>query len=57
MTTLQEQRLVASHQLGMRDATEGVAAQPPVYMSNAGERYAYVAGYRAAQRRAEGGAL
>jgi hypothetical protein len=57
MTTLTEQRLVASHQLGMRDAAEGVAAQPPVYMSNAGERYAYVAGYRAAQRRAEGGAL
>lgn len=54
MQSLKESRMLAAHQLGMRDFEEGKPELCPVYLlKRADERAAYFAGYRGARRRAE----
>ena len=50
-STLNEQRMIASHQLGMRDHNEGRPMTVPIYLRSKDERDAYVAGYRGAAKR------
>lgn len=51
MTTLREQRMIAAHQLGMRDYQEGRELIVPVYLTDHEERDSYRAGYLGAKRR------
>lgn len=51
MTTLNEELLVAAHQLGRRDYQEGRPALAPVHLNHE-EADAYRAGYLGEQKRA-----